>query len=100
MAFAPVADDNGGGEVAAYERAEQQHPLCTIQSRCGERKRFIVVLGVVVGAFIAWCIVRALAVMLGKDIWPYSAKGPLRSTEEEVWMRKAIIEYEKQVPPP
>ena len=58
------------------------------------------ILTVVFGAFLASCIVGGLVAVLGKGIWPYTLKGPLRSTEEEVWMRKAIIEYEKKVPPP
>ena len=58
------------------------------------------VLTVVLGAFVASCIVGGVVAWLRKDIWPYSVKGPLRSTEEEVWMRKAILEYEKKVPPP
>ena len=65
----------------------------------GERKMLVVML-VALGAFIVWCIAWAVASMLGKDVWPYTVKGPLRSTEEEVWMRKAILEYEKKVPPP
>ena len=54
---------------------------------------------VVTLAFIGWCVVYGLA-MLGANIWPYTVKGPLRSYEENVWMRKALLEYEKQVPPP
>ena len=54
---------------------------------------------VVVLAFIGWCVVYGLA-MVGANIWPYTVKGPLRSHEENVWMRKALLEYEKQVPPP
>lgn len=54
---------------------------------------------VVVLAFVVWFIVF-LAAMLGANIWPYTVKGPLRSYEENVWMRKALLEYEKQVPPP
>ena len=65
----------------------------------GEREVLVVTL-VALGAFLVWCIVLAVASMLGKDIWPYTAKGPLRSTDEDVWMHKAMIEHEKRVPPP
>ena len=60
----------------------------------------LVVMLVALAACIGWCIVVAVTTMLGKDVWPYTVKGPLRSNEENVWMHKALLEYEKQVPPP
>ncbi len=60
----------------------------------------LVVMSVALAACIGWCIVVAVATMLGKDVWPHTVKGPLRGTEENVWMHKALLEYEKKVPPP
>ena len=60
----------------------------------------LVVALVGLAAFMGWCVVLAVTSLLGKDIWPYTVKGPLRSKDEDVWMHKALIEYEKVVPPP
>lgn len=45
-------------------------------------------------------IVFAIVRMSGKDIWPYTTKGPLRGNEEEAWIKEAIAEYAKKVPYP
>ena len=55
---------------------------------------------IVVLALMVWGVVIVVATWLGKDIWPYTVKGPMRSTEEEVWVQEAIIEYAKKVPYP
>lgn len=55
---------------------------------------------VVLLALMLWGVVIIVATLLGKDIWPYTVKGPMRSIEEEVWVQEAIIEYAKKVPYP
>lgn len=60
-------------------------------------------LAVVIGIWVALLlqgIVFAIVRISGKDIWPYTTKGPLRGNEEEAWIKEAIAEYAKKVPYP
>ena len=51
-------------------------------------------------ALMSYGIVLIVRTLLGKDTWPYTVKGPLRSTAEDMWLQEAAIEYAKKVPYP